>query len=422
MEEQTNRQIDRNPWSDRSEFPSNRDVRLYPMAVLFAVACLAFPLSAVRIAPYPIAALLIGGMGWLTWKHRGGFWLTLAVAAVLAPVPAFGASLGFLVLAASVGVCSGAYLFTVQGRPYLPVAGSALAFAISFAVTGNAATASLAVFLLPAALLLGGAVLLGERRVTLVTVAAAGLAVALAGGVVWFVVRRGGAFTAQAILAIINDWKASLIAFLTEQYAAALSTFRATAGTANAAPTAMLEQMFSAAAIKTYADSIFNLAPAFLIILCEIPAFLGQKLLNAAYATNRLGHAVGLESEFFAVGVPTAVIWLFTFLLSFFGTPTSNLFFAVTENLRYLLLPVVFVAGVRTVYLLYRRVRAGAKTLFWLTGIAILCCSPASAVSLFGLFGAYDTIMRSVRRSLARKLDDTNRGNDNNDRNGNDDE
>ena len=387
------------------------------MAILFAVACLAFPLSAVRVAPYPIAALLIGGMGWLTWKHRGGLWLTLGFAAVLAPVPVFGASLGFLLLAAAVGVFSGAYLFTVQNRPYLPFAGAALAFAISFAVTRNAATACLSLFLLPAVMLLGGAVLLGERRVTLVAAAAAGLAAALAGGVIWYVIRRQGAFNAQAILAVMDDWKASLSAFLNEWYGTALSAFRAGAG--NESAIAMLEQMFSPASIKTYVDSVFNLAPAFLIVLCEIPAFLGQKLLNAAYATNRLGRVVGLESEFFAVGVPTAVVWPFAFLLSFFGTPTSNLFFAVTENLRYLLLPVVLVAGIRTVYLLYRKGRSGTKALFWVVGIAILCCSPASALSLLGLFGAYDTVMRSVRRSIVRKIggDGFPRENDHNDHN-----
>lgn len=411
---------DRNPRWDRTDFPDPRTLRLIPMTVLFAIACLSFPLSAVRFAPFLLAPLLVGGAGWLTRKRRGGFWLTLAFAAITAPVPIFGASLGFLILAASVGAFSGAYLFTVQGRPYLPILGAAVAFAISFALTRNAATACLAAFPLPSALLLGGAMLLGERRVPLIAAATAGLAVPPAIAVVWYVVRRTGAFNGGAILSITDGWKESMTAYLTKQYNTMLSVFRADAETSTAT-TAMLEQMLSPAAIKTYVDSIFNLAPAFLIILCEIPAFLAQKMLNAAYTTNRLGRLVGLEVEFFAVGVPTAVIWSFVFLLSFFGTPTTNRFFAVTENLRYLLLPVVLVAGVRTVYLLYRQAGVGAKPFFWMVGIGLLCCSPASALSLFGLFGAYDTIMRSVRRSIARKLESLSGGDDRDDRDDPDD-
>ena len=121
---------------------------------------------------------------------------------------------------------------------------------------------------------------------------------------------------------------------------------------------------------------------------------------------------VGLESEIFAVGLFTAILWLFTFLLSLFGTPTTNLFFATTENVRYLLLPVMMVAGIGSVKQWHLRASAGSRTFIWIAGAALLCCSPSTLLSLLGLFGAYGTIMQAIRRALLRKIEGQIRGDD----------
>lgn len=403
MDEET-KTVDLNPWHDRKDFPNWQKTRLIPMAILFLLSCLSFSLSAVWLVPFLLAPFLVGGMGWLTWKRRGGFWLTFIFAAILSFVFVWGASIGLLVLAASVGIFSGAYLFTVQGRPYLPIAGAGVAFGISLAITRNLMTASLSLALLPAAFLLGFAVLFGERRLASITLATVGLVLSLSVAMGWYVIRQEGALNASAILSVATHWKANLNAFLTAQYEAARLMLPNGTGEENTTA-ALFEQMFSPETIKTYSDSIFNLLPAFFIIICEIPAFLAQKLLTAAYTTNRLDRVVGLESEIFAVGLPTAILWLIVFLLSFFGTPTTNLFFAVTENLRYLLLPVVMIAGIGSVKQLYLRATASSRTFILIMGVALLCCSPSTMLSLLGLFGAYETIVRAVRRALLRKFE-----------------
>lgn len=411
MEEEKSKTVDPNPWHERKDFPSWQQTRLIPASFLFLCSCLSFPLSAVRFAPFLLAPVLIGGMGWLTWKRRGGFWLTLALSAILYSVPVWGASLGFLILAASVGVFSGAYLFTVQGRPYLPIVGAAVAFAVSWAITGNPITACLSFFPIPAVFLLGFGVLFGERRLASIALATIGLVLPLCGVAVWYVIHREGTFNASAILSLTTRWKASMNASLTEQYESALVMLpKSTGDTGSTA--SVLGQMFSPQTIKTYTDSVFNLVPAFLIVVCEIPAFLAQKLLTSAYTTNRLGRVVGLESEIFAVGLFTAILWLITFLLSFFGTPTTNLFFAATENVRYLLLPVVLVAGIVAVKHWYLRANAGSRVFLGIMGAALLCCSLSTLLSLLGLFGTYATIMQAVRRALLRKIEGQFHGDD----------
>lgn len=418
MDETVNKTVDPNPWRDRKDFPNWRETRLIPMAILFLLSCLSFPLSAVRFAPFLLAPFLVGGMGWLTWKRRGGLWLTLIFAAILAFVPVWGASLGFLILAASVGVFSGTYLFTVQGRPYLPVAGAAIAFGVSFAITQKPMTAALSLVLLPAVFLLGLAVLFRERRLASIAVATGGMALSLGALTIWYVVHRQGAWNASSVLTIANSWKASFKTFLTEQYETARLMLPSSAGGETTAT--MFEQMFTSETLQTYADSIFNLIPAILIVICEIPAFLAQKLLTCSYTTNRLDRVVGLESEAFMVGVPTAIFWLTVFLLSFFGTPTTNLFFAVTENVRYLLLPVVIVAGIGSMKQWYLRANAGSRAFVWVAGIALLCCSPSTVFSLLGLFGAYETVMRAVRRALIQKIEGQFPPDDNDNDNAND--
>ena len=406
MDEEKAKTVDPNPWHERKDFPNWRETRLIPAAVLFLLSCLSFPLSAVRFAPILIAPFLIGGMGWLTWKRHGGFLLTLAFAAILYSVPVWGASFGFLILAASVGVFSGAYLFTVQGRPYLPLAGAAIAFAVSWAITKNPITACLSFLPIPAAFLLGFGVLFGERRLASIAFATVGLFLPLGAVAVWYVIHQEGAFNASAILSITTRWKESLNAFLTEHPKVVRWILPKSASDAGTTAT-VLGQAVSPAAIKT-----FNLIPAILIVVCEIPAFLAQKLLTSAYTTNRLGRVVGLESEIFAVGLFTVILWLFTFLLSLFGTPTANLFFATIENVHYLLLPVVIVPGIGSVKQWYLHASVSSRMFLGIMGAALLRYSPLTMLSLLGLFGAYGAIMQAIRRALLRKIQGQFRGGD----------
>lgn len=407
---------DLNPWHSRENFPDARELNLLPAAALFALACLSFPLSALRVAPYVLWPLLAVGILYLTRKWKVSAPATLLFTALLLPVPVWGASLGFLLLAASAGAFAGAYLFTVTARPYWPAAISVLAFAVAFAVTRNAVTALLAAAPLPAALLIGIATLRDERRTVAIIYGIAGFLLPLLAAAGWFCAQRGG-LRAETILSITGGWKERTVAELTEWYERMLAVLRA--NEANAGTADRIEQTLGGGAIGTYVDSLFNLIPAFLMILCEIPAFFGQKLLMAAYVSNRLGRVVGLGNEFFGVGLFTAVLWSVTFLLSFFGTPASNRFFAVTENLRYLLLPALCVVGARTVFVLYLCAKGGSRALFWLAGVALFCCSPATALSALAFFGVYDTVARALRRAAGRRLNDLSGGSgrDNNDNN-----
>ena len=375
-------------------------------AALFAVAALSVPLSAFHWAPIPLAAVLLAGNFFLTRRMRGGAWMTLVVSALGAPIFLWGASLGFLWLAAATAAFSGAHLLTFL-RPrlrWLPAALAVLAFGLAAAILRAPLPALLALLVLPATYLLwamtdDG----GERRTAIVAITAAmfALPVVLV-GLTYFAVRNGGTLTMEAVASLVDGWRTRTVAEITQALEGQLDILRNSASTRGAVPT--LEQILNGRTVETYVNSFFNLLPAVVAVACEIPAFLAQRMLIGSYATALYTEGNGMTRVFFLPRVFTAALYALTVVLSFFGTPTTNRFFAVTENLRYILLPALCVAGVRVLWYLYLRSAPGARAVWWVGGLALFCCSPAIALGSLSVLGVYEVFSRALR-TLASNLD-----------------
>ncbi len=398
--EQIKEPADLNPWHERKDFPGVRETNLIPATVLLALSCLSLSLSAEPIVPWILGVILALGALYLTRKRFFGTVLLFAVAGFLLPETAWGASVGLLLLAMTAGIFLTAYLLTVTGRPYLSLIVSALMFAASWIVTRSPATASLSFLPVLPGLLLGLATLLQERRTVAVAYGIVGCLVPLTGVVIWYLSTTGG-LSSEHLQALIGGWKEQTYATWTEQAEVMLKAVRMTV--TNSTQLSALDQMLGEETIRTYVNSVFNLMPALILIVCEFCAFFGQKMLTSAYLSNNLKRVVGLENEFFGVGLVTALVWAFSLVMSFFGTPTSNLFFAVTENIRYFLLAPLCIVGVRAFLLTFFRRRGGPSPFFGVLWLALLCCSPDSALSLLALFGVYETIGSAVKRAIDRK-------------------
>ena len=398
---------DLNPWHHRAEFPGAKETLLIPTAALFFAACCAFPLSSVGYVRFVLWALLAFGALLLTRRRMAGAWMAIACSAALLPVFGWDASLGVLVMAAAIGLYTGAYLLTVTGKPWLPLLVSIGAAGVAFAIARNPWTAALAFFPIPAVFLLGVAVLREERRTTSVVYAAAGLAVSFAAVILRYFYHRFGTVSVAAVKEAVAIWQMQTSENLAAQYQTLLDSFRLLQQQPGGAQSlSTLESLLSKESAYAYAAELFVLLPAVLLLLCMIPAFFGQKLLVAAYNSNHLAGTVSLGSEIFEVGVPTAILYGLSFIIICFAPSATNLFFAAVENLFYLLLPALCVVGARALPVAYRRFSPGGRVLFWVAGAAILLCNFTTAFSMLALFGTVTTLTAAWVRVLRNRTDD----------------
>lgn len=399
---------DLNPWHHREEFPDARQTALIPIAVLFGVACCAVPLSsgAGRLGRLPGVLLwLLLAVGLVLLNRRGklGVWMAIGCSALLLSVRGWDVSLGVLVLATSVGAFSGAYLMSVTGKAWILLPICAAAGGVAYALLLSPWAVAV-LFPVPAALLLGVSILREERRTTSVIYATGGVLLAFLTVAIWYFYNRFGAVRAEAVREAFAIWQDQTEQFFLGQYQTlrnALQPIREQAADAQSMET--LDAIFSEASVREYVSELFALMPAFLLLLCGLPAFFAQKLLVGAYHSHHLTGVVSLESEVFEVGVPTAVLYGLAFLFTCFGSATTNLFFAVCENVCYLLLPVMCLVGIRGVPVLYRRFSPGMRVFALVAGIGLLLCNFMTLLSLLAFYGVVMTLTGAWGRHLRRQ-------------------
>ena len=412
-------------WKHREALPTPVRGSVALSAALFLLACFAIPFSLLNenAAIVLWAALCAGGF-FFTRAARGLTGLTIGACFLGAILPAallplgvtYYPAVGAMIAAACVGVCAGAYYQTVTGRYWvLPVL--ALAAAVSaYFVTNDWLVAAMALVILPAAILLAVATYLGEGATSAICFATGGLILGVGTLVFLWIQRTYEVSSPELLRDLLNGWKegfvqaqiqsrTDLIAMIDGQIAAAGEGDNVAS---MEALKASFESLMSDSMIRSSMDAIFDLLPAALFLCCAIPAYLSQRLLNAAYNTSGMRAVVTLEAETFTVSLSAAVIYVVSLMLSLLPSGENGFLSMVAANLSFILMPALLIIGVRAFRQQLRARGKKSRRGAILVLVLFVLVAATGALYLGAFFGAYVRIMQAIGKKLKDKL---NRGN-----------
>ena len=427
MEQETNIKYTEamSPWKDREALPTPARGSVALSAAIFLLACFAIPFSVLNESAAILlwAALCAAGF-FFTRSARGLTGLTVGASFLGAILPAallplgltYYPAVGAIIAAACVGVCAGAYYQTVTRRYWvLPVL--ALAASVgAYLATNEVLFAAMAFAILPAAILLAVATYLGEGATSAICFATGGLLVGVVGLIALWIGGSFGAPTPELLRGLLSEWKegfvqaqiasrGELIALIDQQIASAGAGDNVSS---MEALKASFESMMSDGMIRSSMDVMFNLIPAVLFLCCAIPAYLGQRLLNAAYNTNGMRAVVTLEAETFTVSLSAAILYVASLALSLLPTSGDGFLTMVASNLSFILMPALLIIGIRAFKQMIRTRGKSSRRVTWIVLIVFLLMASTGALYLGAFFGAYVRIMQAIGKGIQNKI---NRGN-----------
>lgn len=410
-----------NPWDDFASRTKPSRGNLILAAILFALGSAAVPLSFYNewIA---LAAILVLNLGafYLTKRAKGGAWMTFALAVLVYALPSalfvdasWLISVSALVSAVCVGVLAGSFLQTCTRLYWLPPFLSALAAGVAFAISRSWLVAASAVILLPAVILLSVATVRGAYRTTAICCATAGLLVGVIGLFLLWILKSQGAVSLDAVRGILDGWQKTALDVqiaVREEYLAEIARMIEQNPTwtaeqieyANTLTTSVRTVMSDEALLNATAK-LFNLIPAALFILCAIPSFLAQKMLNGAYDSNGMRAVVTPESEFFTMSVPAAILYTVSAFVMLGFTASLNVFVTVADNLCLMLMPGFLLLAIRNFRARFIAARSGRLALIIFVAVA-LCCLSFMAIPIAALYGAYLRLFSAFHRRMAEKM------------------
>ncbi len=398
-----------NPWNDRSKFEPMPKGRTALQMALLLFGTLALPLNLFHEAVAPIVLLLLFGYVIVAVRTPATV-LSVLLSAVL-PVLFTGTfASGALMLACIVSVACGTWLLTVYKNAYwtliLPVA----SFGIAFAITGDWMLSAAALFPIPAIVLLRIAVLKGEKRTTAICFAEGGLLLSLAILIGIWLYTACGSLDRTAIAEYINSLRQELLQALMSVRDVLLENLR-TAGEGNPEAYERLTASMSDASLKGIVQQLFNLLPAFAVILCSIIAYEAQMLLNFTYRFTGMKQVVTPVSFVFTMSIPAAVLYVVSLLVSVFSTSPS-LAVALMENLCLMLLPGFLLLGFGAVLTSLAAMKRNGGGMLLIVVFALLCCCSSSALYLLALWGANMVLTAPLRRRMMQFTEDNNQDSD----------
>ncbi len=413
------------PFGDRLAMPTPMRGSVALSAALFLLACFAIPFSLrdENIAIVLWAALCAGGFfftraaGKVVALTIGASFLGAILPAALLPLNVmYYPAVGAMIAAACVGLCAGAYYQTVTRRYWVLPVLALVAAACAYFVFGEWLPALLALGLLPATILLAIATYRGEGCTSAICFATGGLLVGVLGLVAFWIAETYGKPTPELLRTLLTQWKEGFvqtqIASRTEMIAMIDERIAAAGAGENIASLEALktsfESMLSDSMIRQSMDTIFELLPAAFFLCCAIPAFLGQRLLNAAYHTNGLSLVVTPEAEFFTVSLPAAILYALSLFVTVLSVKGMDFLAMVAGNLCLILMPAMLIIGLRAFKQQIRARSKSSRRVMWIVLILFLLVASSGALYLGAFFGAYVRIMQAIGRGIKRKMDRNN--------------
>ncbi len=402
---------DNNPWKRFADLqkPDKPTLGVAGAVFLLASASTSLAFRWTWLAALSWGLLTVGGF-YLTRKAKGGAVMATVLSVIGCFLSMLSPAMGALVAAVTFGVMAGSFLQTVTRRFWLICLLSAVAAGITFAVTADWLAALCPLALLPAVLLLSVATNMGEYRTTAILYAAGGL---LLSGVVlavlWFVKTSGG-FSLDAVRSLLDGWQNELLQAQIgwrEEYIASVRQMIAENPAWNEEQIAYAEsiitninEIMSTELLAATVASLFDLLPAFGILLCLVPAYLSQKMLNGAYAGAGMQEVLTPESEFLTMSLPAAIIYIVTTFATLLFSGSGGTVYAVIANLSLILMLGFLVIGVRTFRTRLAMMPKPMKRTTLLMLLALACCAWSSIFQLVALYGAYERVISAIRHRM----------------------
>lgn len=415
-----------NPWKHFSSLPSvNHGSKIFA-ALSYLLASVAIPLGfynpTVAIALWAALTVLgfclVRSLHPLVWFTLGASALSGFLPSLFLPVQSIGTfvpAAATLTAAMCIGLLGGAYLqTTVRNFGGLAIL-SVLAAGAAWIVGGSWHWGLAALALLPAVLLLSVATNMGEYCTTAICYATGGFLVCALTACLLGIWHLHGSVSVEGIRALLSGWQEQMLAMQFAERDALLASveaMRLEEGGAQMSAyldslTSQIQSTMSDELLRASVRQMLHLIPSALFLVCAIPAYLAQRMLNVSYAANGLREVVTPEAEFFTMSLPAAVIFALSYLLMLFLPLSAELPYLAASNLCVMLLPGFLAVGWRTLRM--RLLGRWNGRIFPLLFLLAFCCLSLNLLFILAAFGACDRIFSAIRRGLLQKVSDENR-------------
>ena len=386
-----------NPWKDKDSIPYPKTIQLIPAALMYLLAALT-PVFFMSEAFSLIALLgLSVGAIYLFRIPRSIAMVLLTAFVPIVIVRVF--SISALLLSIIVGTAAGAVLCTTLRNPSRTVILPAIAWVTAFAVTKDAALASLTLITLPASLALAISTLQGARRTSVICCTIGGLLASVCVLLAVYFTATYGKVDAQTIAVHFENqrvWVVSVLEKVRDQMIQTMAAQGQSAEAIDAIKTVMTHDFFVNLVAATY-----NILPALIVIVCSVVAFEAQTLLCSAYFTLGMRDVLTLPATAFTMSTVSAILYLVAFAITSL-VPATGMLSAVMQNFYLMLTPGFLLIGFSALLIRFR-LSKGMSKLF--LGMLIGACLLLS-LGLLSFYGAFAVLMSALGRRMMRKMKD----------------
>ena len=382
---------DPNPWETLDPLPCLRPAAAFVLALLVAacaayqlpfappdvytipllIACLLALLCVVRSVAVGVAfgVLLVGGYVF------GGFSLSVGLA-LICPVMVMGL---------------GAYLITTCRTKWLILAPIA-SYIAAVLLCGNVFVALISLISFPAAGILAYYTMRNERRVSVICMTSLMYGLCITFGYVLLLFLQDGAVDLRALAAELETVREQVVALLlqTEPLMEMLDKTYSTLGVS------------SRDVVVSLVNLIFNLLPGMVVVLINLMSYTAQLTCTRAYVGTGMKPLLSRTAQLFILSVPSAVIYMFCFVVTLFSG-ASNMFIAVVHNLLIILLPAMTLIGI---FKLAGDLKNGVSRLWMLILVGCAIIAPYMLILCISFSGALTTLTRPLITRMILKSQD----------------
>lgn len=390
-----------NPWKDKDRIPYPKIIQLIPVALTYLLALLVpiFFLSE-TFSLIAFCGLTVG----VIYIFRLPRSIAMVLLTAFAPIVLLRVfSIGALVLSIIVGTTAGALLCTALRNPARTVILPAMAWVVAFAITKDAALASLTLVTVPASLALAISTMQGARRTSVICCTIGGLLASVLALLAVYFMMTYGKIDGQTIATHFENqraWVVSVMERVRDQMIQTLSAQGGQNDTIDAIKTLMTHDFFVNLVALTY-----NILPALVVVLCSIAAFEAQSLLCSAYYTLGMREVLTLPATAFTMSTVSAILYLVAFAITSL-VPNAGMFSAVMHNFYLMLTPGFLLIGISAILIRFRMSKGMSK---FFVGALIAFCLFVS-LGLLSFYGAFTVLLSALGRRMMKKMKDQMRG------------